>query len=258
MRLVLPVAAVVVAGIALSVYGVMAPPHIQPPLPSAGQHQAARDQPSASPVTSLPPRGRALTTPAPTPAPGPRRSAPVRVAVPALEISSNLGPARGLKPDGTVDDAPLSGPTWSLPWWYEDGPAPGQHGSAVILGHVDSALGAGHLGVFFKLGDLQPGQQITVTLADGSVTRWVIASIRLYPDGHFPNAVVYDRSGPVTLRLVTCGGSFDWQTHEYDSAIVVTARPVRATPDPGSHTRLLLARIRRSAFPRPKSLAGAP
>jgi hypothetical protein len=153
------------------------------------------------------------------------RSAPVRIAVPVLEISSDLGPARGLKPDGTVDDAPLSGPTWALPWWYDDGPAPGQPGSAVILGHVDSALGAGHLGVFFRLGDLRPGEQVTVTLADGSTTRWVIASTRLYPDGDFPNSVVYDRSGPTILRLVTCGGSFDPQTHEYDSAIVVTARP---------------------------------
>jgi hypothetical protein len=97
----------------------------------------------------------------------------------------------------------------------------------VILGHVDSALGAGHLGVFFKLGDLQPGQLITVTLADGAATQWEITSVRLYNDDQFPDGVVYDHSGPPTLRLVTCGGAFDWQTHEYDSATVVTAVPAR-------------------------------
>ncbi len=157
------------------------------------------------------------------------RSAPVHISVPAVGISSVLGPARGLKPDGTIDDAPLSGPLWSLPWWYEGGPTPGQNGSAVILGHVDSAAGAGHLGVFFRLGDLRPGQQVIVALANGSVTRWTIATNRLYLDGQFPNTAVYNRSGPLTLRLVTCGGSFDWQTHEYQSVTVVTARPASTT-----------------------------
>lgn len=112
--------------------------------------------------------------------------APVSVTIPALGISSNLGPARGLNPDGTIDDAPLSGPTWSLPWWYEAGPAPGQMGSAVILGHVDSALGAGHLGVFFRLGNAAPGEAISVTMANGSVTSWDVASVHLYPDNLFP------------------------------------------------------------------------
>ena len=99
----------------------------------------------------------------------------------------------------------------------------------MILGHVDSALGAGHLGVFFKIGDLRTGQEITVTLTDGRTTRWVITSTVLYADGTFPNAIVYDRSGPPTLRLVTCGGAFNWRTYHYDSATVITARPLGAS-----------------------------
>jgi sortase (surface protein transpeptidase) len=96
----------------------------------------------------------------------------------------------------------------------------------VILGHVDSALGAGHLGVFFRLGDATPGDRIVVTLTNSSVTSWVVTSAHLYPDGQFPDALVYERSGPPTLRLVTCGGAFDYQTHTYQSALVVTARLV--------------------------------
>ncbi|HEX6393259.1 MAG TPA: class F sortase [Acidimicrobiales bacterium] len=155
--------------------------------------------------------------------PPPARSAPVSISVPALGIVSGLGPPRGLNRDGTIDDAPLAGPTWSLPWWYDAGASPGQPGSAVLLGHVDSSIGAGHLGVFFRLGDLAPGDKIALTLADGSLTRWTAVSNVLYPDGRFPNALVYSQSGPPTLRLVTCGGSFNWQTHHYESAVVVTA-----------------------------------
>jgi sortase family protein len=154
------------------------------------------------------------------------RSAPVSISVPALGISSRLGPARGLNPDGTINDAPLWGPTWSLPWWYDEGPSPGQAGSAVLLGHVDSAVGTGHLGVFFRLGDLEPGDQITVTLANGSLTNWAVVSTLIYNDREFPDSLVYGSTRRPTLRLVTCGGPFNWNTHRYESAVVVTASEV--------------------------------
>lgn len=151
------------------------------------------------------------------------RSAPVTIRIPAIGVSSVLGPSRGLNPNGTVSDAPLSGPTWSLPWWYNRGSAPGQAGSAVILGHVDSAIGAGHLGVFFRLGDLKPGDTIQVSSKGGISTTWTVTSNVVYSDKSFPDAVVYAHSGPPTLRLVTCGGTFNYVTHGYESAVVVTA-----------------------------------
>lgn len=151
------------------------------------------------------------------------RSDPVSISIPALGVSSRLGPARGLNPDGTIDDAPLSGPIWSLPWWYKDGPSPGEAGSAVLLGHVDSAVGAGHLGVFFRLGDLRTGDRVTVTSENGLLTNWMVVSTAVYSDAQFPDDLVYTPTGPPTLRMVTCGGVFDRQTHSYESAVVVTA-----------------------------------
>lgn len=213
------------AGLGVSVYGLLGPPHLQPPAPQASQAGAAGPVGRAAP--RVPTNHTATVSPQKS-TQGRRlsRSAPERILIPALGISSPLGPARGLKPDGAVDDAPLSGPTWSLPWWYSGGPAPGQDGSAVILGHVDSALGAGRLGVFYTLGNLRPGEAVTVVEANATVTHWVVTSTRLYADGNFPNAVVYDPTGAPTLHLVTCGGSYDWQTHLYESAVVATAQLV--------------------------------
>lgn len=236
MRLALLATAVLAAGTALSVYGATATSVAQPPVPAdAPPHADAPRQ-----TTTVQPKGRLGTTlPRPDRVPiatvpaGPavvtHRSAPVSITIASLDISSGLGPARALNADGTIDDAPLSGAAWSLPWWYKGGPAPGQLGSAVILGHVDSARGAGRFGVFFKLGALLPGARISVTLANGSATNWVVTSDRLYPDDSFPDALVYSRSGPATLRLVTCGGGFDWKTHGYTAAVVITARLVNAS-----------------------------
>ena len=200
----------VAAGLALSYLGIAAPRYVEPPVPHASL-AGARSGPDPvisgviSPVIALP------------------RSAPVSVSIPALGVSSRLGPARGLNPDGTIDDAPLSGSTWSLPWWYEDGPSPGEAGSAVLLGHVDSAAGAGHLGVFFRLGELKSGDRIMVSLENGLPTQWTVASTSVYSDAGFPDSLVYARTGEPTLRLVTCGGVFDWRTHRYQSTVVVTA-----------------------------------
>lgn len=194
----------VVGGLTLSAFGAAALHVLRPPTPpparGASRAQVARTTSQRVPV-----------------------SPPQHIEIPSLGVSSPLGPARGLTSAGTIDDAPLSGPIWSLPWWYERGSTPGQPGSAVILGHVDSAMGAGHLGVFFRLGSLRAGQTIAVALADGVVTHWVVVSDVMYSDSHFPDSMVYGRSGPPTLRLVTCGGTFNWSTHLYESAVVVTA-----------------------------------
>jgi Sortase domain len=241
MRLWLPAAVVLgAAGLALFAYGISAPPHLQPPIAATnGSGRAERSlspthrqisRPTSSSSTTSRPRPRPVRREPPhvlghkvdIPSQDPR-SAPALLDLPSLGISSSLGPARGLNSDGSVDDAPLTGPTWSLPWWYDDGPSPGQSGSAVILGHVDSALGQGGLGVFFRLGDVRAGQRIDVTLANHTTTHWTVTSVRLYADDLFPDAVVYARSGPPVLRLVTCGGAFDWFTHEYESSFVVTA-----------------------------------
>jgi len=181
----------------------------------------------AAPVESRP-ETQTAASPAPIPpVPAPiQRSAPVHISIPSISVTANLGPARGLTAAHTITDAPLTGPIWDLPWWLSTGPAPGQDGSAAIIGHVDSAIGAGHLGVFFRLGNLAPGTTIGVTLADGATTNWVVTSDVLYPDSSFPDASVYAKTGPPTLRLITCGGAFDETTHLYESAVVITAREV--------------------------------
>lgn len=128
----------------------------------------------------------------------------------------------GLNPDGTIQVPPLDDPpVTNEAAWYEYSPTPGQPGPAIIEGHVDTAS-SGH-SVFFRLGALRPGDMVDITLADHEVAVFKITAVRLYRTDRFPASVVYGNTGYAALRLITCGGSFDEQRHQYLSNIVAFA-----------------------------------
>jgi hypothetical protein len=142
---------------------------------------------------------------------------PVRIIIPKIGIASPLD-RLGRAPDGTVE---VPGPDrWEVPGWYELGPRPGDRGSAVILGHVDSKRGPA---VFFRLRELRAGDEIKVTRADRSSARFVVERTAQYDKQRFPTDEVYYPTLTSALRLVTCGGQFDHGTGHYRSNIIVFA-----------------------------------
>jgi sortase (surface protein transpeptidase) len=104
------------------------------------------------------------------------------------------------------------------PGWFDLGPTPGQLGSAVLLGHVDSYLGPG---VFFELRTLAAGDQVDVGLSDGVTAQFTVNAVAQYSKQQFPSQRVYGSDGSSELQLVTCGGVFDHQTGSYLSNVVV-------------------------------------
>jgi hypothetical protein len=139
-------------------------------------------------------------------------SAPVELRIPAIEVSVPVS-GLGLNPDQTVE-VPTD---FQKPGWYRLGTAPGQIGSAVILGHVDSYRGPA---VFFRLRALQIGDAVEVTLADGAIARFAVTEVVTYPKDRFPAEQVYGAHGNSALVLVTCGGEFDRKARSYRSNVV--------------------------------------
>lgn len=151
------------------------------------------------------------------------RSRPVHITIPSLGVSAPVS-VLGLNHDGS----PQVPTNFYVPGWYKFGPTPGQRGSAVILGHVDSFKGPA---VFFHLVDLKIGSPIIVTLADRTVVRFDVIGLREYSKGHFPDRVVYGRRSYSAMQLVTCGGTFDRATGHYESNIVAyTALVSKSVP----------------------------
>jgi sortase (surface protein transpeptidase) len=145
---------------------------------------------------------------------------PVRVEIPRIGVSSGLRKL-GKKKDGTVNVDPDALP-WGVAGWYTGSPRPGDPGSAVIMGHVDSK--ASGPAVFYRLRELRPGDQIQVTRADGSVVRFAVDRTAQYPKANFPTDEVYYPTLQSELRLITCGGSFDNVARHYRSNIIVFAK----------------------------------
>ncbi len=139
--------------------------------------------------------------------------APVGLRIPALGLAVGLSEL-GLNPDRTVE-VPTD---YALPGWFRLGPTPGRPGSAVILGHVDSQRGPA---VFFRLGSLRVGDEVAVTLADGTVARFAVREVATYLKREFPARLVYGSHGGRSLQLVTCGGEFDRKARRYLSNVVV-------------------------------------
>ena len=140
---------------------------------------------------------------------------PVRLRIPKIQVTTSLEPL-GRAPDGTVE-VPNQ---FDLAGWYAPGPRPGDLGSAVILGHVDSDRGPA---VFYRLRELRPGDQLTITRADGSLVQFVVQRTQQSPKDQFPTDDVYYPTLTPGLRLVTCGGVFDASWGHYLSNIIVYA-----------------------------------
>jgi sortase (surface protein transpeptidase) len=137
------------------------------------------------------------------------------VAIPKIGVATSLD-RLGRAPDKTVQE-----PTrWERAGWYAPGTRPGDPGSAVILGHVDSKRGPA---VFFRLRELRRGDTVTIERADGSSVRFVVQRTAQYPKNRFPTDEVYYPTLTPALRLVTCGGEFDATAGRYRSNLIVFA-----------------------------------
>ncbi|MFI7602357.1 class F sortase [Actinoplanes sp. NPDC049681] len=108
--------------------------------------------------------------------------------------------------------------------WYEFGPGvTADAGSIVIAGHVDSAdRGKGAL---FRLGDLAPGDEITLTGRAGAGRVFQVVGRERYAKTRIPLDRYFARDGRLRLTLITCGGPFDRRIRRYRDNVVVTAVP---------------------------------
>jgi hypothetical protein len=173
--------------------------------PSAPQPTSEAPTPRAD-QTDLRDQTRGLVLPA---------SDPVAVSISRIGVRSRLV-RLGLK-DGEMEtpaDPADAG-------WFTGGPTPGALGPAVIAGHV---TWNGAREVFYRLGSLRPGDEVTVTRKDGKTAIFTVSRVARFSKERFPSRAVYGQIDHAGLRLITCGGTYDAARHKYADNVIVFAR----------------------------------
>lgn len=140
---------------------------------------------------------------------------PVAIRIPRIEVDAPMIPL-GLRDDGKIEVPSEPEETG----WWSGGPEPGEPGPAVILGHVDWTEGPA---VFFDVRHLEAGDEIHIDREDGSTVTYVVESSERHPKDDFPANEVYGPTEQPTLRLVTCGGEFDFDVRSYRDNVIVFA-----------------------------------
>ncbi|MBK1784931.1 class F sortase [Prauserella cavernicola] len=170
------------------------------------------------------------SAPEPQAAPAPTTSVPVtkpydklrptEVRIPKIDADSSLISVAVTK-DGAIAVPSVEEPMQAA--WYRLSPVPGEIGPAILLGHVD---GNSQPGIFYKLHELAPGDEIMVDRSDGEELTFVVERSIQVPKDEFPTEAVYGNTDKAQLRLITCGGVFDDAEHSYEDNVVVYANLV--------------------------------
>ncbi|WP_254552772.1 class F sortase [Kitasatospora sp. MMS16-BH015] len=150
------------------------------------------------------------------------RSEPLRIRIPAIEVDAPLT-ALGLDATGALQ-VPSSRER-NLAGWYGAGVSPGERGTAVVTGHVDTEQGPA---VFFRLAELTAGQLIAVSRRDGHDAVFAVDTVEGLPKAGFPSTRVYASAARPELRLITCGGRYDPAAGGYQDNTVVYAHLIHA------------------------------
>ncbi|MBI5004241.1 class F sortase [Candidatus Kaiserbacteria bacterium] len=143
---------------------------------------------------------------------------PSQLVIPALQIDADI------EHIGLVASDRMAVPhSFKDAGWYKYGPVPGDEGTAIILGHLDNGLGL--TGVFKRLHELVPGDEIEILTEGGRTVRFRVTSLADYPYKDVPPTALV--SSDAKLILITCAGHWTYDKDQgmtYDHRLVVSAR----------------------------------
>lgn len=145
------------------------------------------------------------------------RSRPVRLRIPRISVDAPFTDLT-LNANGQLEAPPPN--DTNLVGWHAAGPSPGEAGTAIIAGHVDTKTSAA---VFAGLQYLRKGDVFDVLRADGSIAHFEIDDTETFAKDEFPSERVYADTPRAEARLITCAGAYDRSAKDYKDNLVVFA-----------------------------------
>ncbi|GAB2848238.1 class F sortase [Streptomyces deserti] len=148
------------------------------------------------------------------------RSKPVRLHIPKISVDAPFTDL-AIGRSGQLDAPPAH--DTNLVGWYAKGASPGEPGTSIIAGHVDTATSPA---VFARLSELKKGDRFHVLRADGRRATFVVDDAESFDKDNFPNERVYADTTRAEVRLITCAGDYDREARDYTENLVVFAHLV--------------------------------
>lgn len=166
------------------------------------------DLPRAQPTATLPP---------------PSNAALARIVIPQIEVDAPIS-IKAVDANGVMETP--DGP-WDVAW-YDFTARPGFGSNAVFSGHLDYVdVGPA---VFWRLRELAPNDLVEVRLEDGTVYQYQVVAMDTVDAETVDVGKIVGPTEQEMVTLITCAGTFDPTTRQYDQRLIVRANRVYGTP----------------------------
>jgi LPXTG-site transpeptidase (sortase) family protein len=141
----------------------------------------------------------------------------VRLHIPKIRVDAPFTPL-AVGRSGQLEAPPPD--DTNLVGWHAEGAAPGETGTSIIAGHVDTATSPA---VFAELSELKKGDVFHVVRADRTRLTFVVDGSETFEKDDFPDERVYGDARRPEVRLITCAGAYDRTVKDYTENLVVFA-----------------------------------
>ncbi|WP_226670120.1 class F sortase [Metabacillus litoralis] len=138
---------------------------------------------------------------------------PAQISIPSINVEAQIEEV------GLLENGQMGVPEdFNQVGWFKDGVMPGEHGNAVLAGHVDSKTGPA---IFYDLEELVEGDEIIVRDKDGKSLTFVVYDKKSYKIESSPVDKVFGFSYRSQLNLITCTGTFNREKGTHEERLVV-------------------------------------
>ena len=144
---------------------------------------------------------------------------PIGLSIAAIELDASIEQQQ-------IENGVMLNPSgpFVVAWYKETGRLGEERNNVVLAGHLDYwDVGPA---IFYDIWKLEPGDKIDVTGKNGAHFIYKVEWVREYMMEELDTATIQEIIGPTsneTLTLITCGGTFDYATGEYESRVIVRA-----------------------------------
>lgn len=141
---------------------------------------------------------------------------PSRLHIPSIKLDATVVPV-GILDNGQMD-VPQSSDIVGI---LAPNIMPGEPGTAIMAGHVDSKTGPA---IFYPLKKLKPGDQVLISNEAGQNLVFQVTSIESYLTSEAPLDKIFGDTDQSLLNLITCTGKYNRKLGTHEKRLVVYTR----------------------------------